>query len=167
MKRTILLFLVLGTLFCAFGCDRKDEIESPVNFYYFTDPVNYNVATGVISAEIRDQSGHRDLLSLLNLYVKGPVTSGFRSPFPAGIQVLKIDCQPSSTVVRMNDAFAALSGHNLTLACACISKTVMDLTGCTSVRIQTESLPLDANAYIEMTNRDFLFLDEYIPESQP
>ena len=167
MKKAILLLLILCVVFSAFGCSKQSEIKSPVNFYYCTDPVSYNSTTGVISSEMRDKSEFPDLLSLLNHYAKGPVTDGFRSPFPAGIQIINVDTNSSTAVVYMNDAFASLSGHELTLACVCISKTVMELTGCVSVRIQAESLPLDSNAYIEMTTRDFLFLDEYIPESQP
>jgi len=166
MKKSILLILILCVITSAFGCGRQAEIEAPVNFYYCTDPVDYNSPTGVISAEMRDQSGYSDLLSLLNLYIGGPESEGYRSPFPVGIQVLSVDCQTSTAVICMNDAFAELSGHDLTLACVCISKTVMELTDCASVRIQTKSLPLDSNAYIEMTSRDFLFLDEYIPEPQ-
>ena len=167
MKRTILLSLILCISFTAIGCGKQEEIKSPVDFYYCTDPVSYNSTTGVISAEIRDKSEYIDLQSLLNLYVEGPLTSGFRSPFPSDVQVLNVGFQASTAIVCMNDAFAALSGHNLTLACVCISKTVMNLTDCSTVQIQASSLPLDNNAYIEMNERDFLFLDEYIPESHP
>ena len=91
MKKAISLFLILCILFSAIGCSKKDEIKSPVNFYYCTDPVNYNSTTGVISAEIRDKSEYSDLLSLLNLYIQGPVTDEFRSPFPAGVQIININ----------------------------------------------------------------------------
>lgn len=167
MKRVLLLILILFLTISVLGCNRQDEILEPVNFYYCTDPVDYNTSTGVISPEQRDQSGYNDLQELMNLYLAGPNSDRFRSPFPIGVKIVSIDYQTTTTVVCVNDTYATLSGHELTLACVCLSKTVMDLTGCTAVRIQAESLPLDANAYIEMSGDDFLFLDEYIPETQP
>lgn len=166
MRQCISLLLAVSFFLALCGCGSSD-IVTPVNFYYCTDPVDYNTPEGVVSAEIRDADGYgKDFQALLNLYVKGPNSDGFRTPFPAGTNVVSIVITDLTAEICLNDVFASLSGHKLTIACVCMSKTVMDLTGCTSVRIQSESLQLDGNPYIEMTSQDFIFLDEYISETQ-
>ena len=147
------------------ACTKQIESESLANFYYCTNPINYNSLTGVISAEVRDVSGYDHHLDLLNLYIDGPTSAGYRSPFPDDVEVISMAREVSTVLVCMNSEFAKLTGHDLTLACACLSKTIIDFTGCTSVRISAQNEMLDANAYIEMADKDFLFLDEYLPQS--
>jgi len=48
---------------------------------------------------------------------------------------------------------------DLTIACACLTATVCDMTGVQSVTIQTENRLLDGNKSITMTWENILLLD--------
>ena len=165
MKRFIFAILALSLLLCLVGCSNND-VRVPVFFYYCTDPVDYNSSTGVISAEIRDRDGYGDdLVSILNLYLQGPESDAFRTPFSDDINTVSLLTNDSIAEVILNQQFSNLTGQDLTLACACISMTVMDLTNSETVRISSENAQLDGNDFIEMSRSDLLFLDTYTSEN--
>ena len=163
MKRFTAAILIFSFVLILCGCSSQRNVTEPVSFYYCTSPVDYNSPEGVISAEVRDKCDcGDDLLTLLNSYILGPETDDFSSPFPAGTRVLSVTVNDSTAEICLNDVFTALSGHTLTVASICICKTVMDVTGCNTFHIQTQTQDLD----IEMSGEDFIFLDDYTLQIQ-
>ncbi len=162
MKRfTAILLLLL----CLCGCARK-AIDIPVSFYYCTDPVDYNDPEGVISPEIREKAGYEnDLTALLDLYIRGPVSEGFLSPFPTGLQIKEITVLGDVSEVHLSSELSCLTGHRLTVACVCITMTVIELTGCERVRIRTLGSQLDGRDHIELSRQDLIFSDNYFFDS--
>ena len=162
MKRiqfTVIAVLLL-VLFCS--CGNRSDFRAPVNFYYCTDPIDYNTSTAVVSPEGREGFGYtEDPKALLDLYLQGPVSDGFRSPFPKGVYVDSIDCADAIVHLSLNSSFSQLSGSDLTLACTCVSMTVFDMTDCEAVRICVTGGLLDGKEYIELSRDELLFLDEY------
>lgn len=166
MKRLLCVTLIVIVVFHLYSCGNTD-IRTPVNFYYNTDPVDYNNPQGVISPEIRDRDGFsNDLTGLLNLYMQGPVTEGYLSPFPQGVNVDSISISDNVTDVYFSKELSTLTGYRLTIACVCISMTVLDLTNSQSVRIHATDALLDGSAYIEMTHQDLIFLDDYTEKAE-
>lgn len=166
MKRILTAIIVILLLIPFCGCEKSNDFRVPVNFYYCTDPIGYNSADAVISAEVREGEGYGEhVQAILELYLKGPVDDGFRRPFPAGVCVENITVADNQVTVFLSREFSQLADHSLTLACTCISMTVMDLTDCDMVRIQVADTLLDGNEYIEINRENLLFLDEYTPET--
>lgn len=162
MKRmmTVVMVILLVIPFC--GCKKGNDVRDPVNFYYCTDPVDYNSADAVLSPEIREGEGYGDdLQALLDIYLDGPITAGFRSPFPSGVYVETITSKDDLVTVSLSKEFAQLTDYTLTLACAGLSMTLMDLTGCETVRVQVTDSQLGGSEYIEMNHNNLLFLDAY------
>ena len=152
MKRIISIVLALLIPVSACGCAvSNSDIDAPASFYYRTDPVAYNTPTSVFSAEIRETADlNNNALNILNRYVAGPVSEGYLSPFPPGVNVDSIERNGECVIITMNDSFGSLTGVALTSACTCVVLTVIELIGCQEVTIQCQSAPLDGAASITM-----------------
>ena len=135
MKR-LLIFLIAVLLLC--GCGPQEEkILDPANFYYCNKTISYSSPEAVISHEIREASGLRNNWSaLLEFYLEGPADEHLFSPFPGGVTVECFTILNEQCTVTLSKEFSSLSGIDLTLACSCLSKTVMELTGQTTIEIK-------------------------------
>ena len=166
MKRLLSIIMTVVLLSFCMGC-KSEDIRTPVNFYYCADPVHYNDPQGVISPELRDRSGYQDdLTGLLSLYLQGPLSEGYASPFPQNVQLEAISVADSVTEIQFSKEFSDLTGHKLTLACVCVTMTVMELVPAQAVRIQVADTQLDGSDYIEMTSHDLIFIDDYTAQPQ-
>lgn len=158
MKKMICLLLVL-LLLCGCG-NNKDNMQTPVLFYYPNTTVSYNSSDAVISAEIREGEGYTsDIVKLLNLYLSGPLSDAYKSPFPSGTTAVSAFLADSTLTVELSTEFADLKGLDLTIACACLTKTAIALTGCDSTRIYVGDEKLDGNTYINLDVNDLLLID--------
>lgn len=162
MKKWISLLLIGAVLLC--GCtQRKPELQKPVNFYYLPAEYTFGVTDCILLSEQREGSGMDDLTELLALYLKGPVDPNLRSLFPAGTKLLELEQTDGTLYLTLSDSFASLQGHKLTLGCAAITKTCLELTDCTNVQIRAESATLDGQKFIEMNASSLLLLDNAEP----
>ena len=159
MKR-VFCILLLVLLFLA-GCDSQEEVfVDPVNFYYPKADVTYFSAEGVISREIREAEGHRqDYEYLLGLYLRGPESRELNHVFPQNAALIRLEISNNIATVILNDATARLTGLDLTIACACLTATVCDMTGVQTVTIRTDTQLLDGNKSITMNRDQVLLLD--------
>lgn len=159
MKRIIIFSLALLLLVSSLGCSRQeDSIDVPVEFYYRKATLSYNSEQAVLCSETRESSGY-DLTGLFNNYLQGPITDECVSPFPAGVKVLAIDQSGSSLSIELSAPLAELSDINLTLACACLCKTAIGLTQCTTVEISVPNATLNGSTSIIMDEQHLLLLD--------
>lgn len=162
MKRIICSLLLIICIFTLCACSQKETIRKPVEFYYCAETITYNSTTGVITPETRESDGmENDPEALIALYLKGPTHEGYYSPFPKNITVLNINFDPTVTTIMLSKDFSTLSGYRLTLACACLAKTVIGLTGCESVSIGAQDALLDGNTYIQMSEETLTLIDQY------
>ena len=133
MKRFFSLSLILALLLsgCAFG---REQFIEPVTFYYLkahSDRESYAAffGEGAIGSELREASGHRyDLNYLAALYLRGPTDPQLTPSFPSGSQVLEIGFERGTLHITMNTIPSQLNDMDLSVACACLSKTFMELT---------------------------------------
>ena len=133
MKHVFRLILVLLLTGCLIGCHYSEsgDILEPVEFYYPRNSASfvYGAADGVITAEIREASGHvGDLNYLISMYLRGPQDTALRSPFPAGCKLEGIRTEESTLHVFLSSEFATLEGTDLTLACAALARTCLSMT---------------------------------------
>ena len=168
MKRIICL--VTGILVCIIisACNTTDQhIQTPVTYYYQTATVDYKNPNGIITSEIQESAGYEeDFIYLTKQYLKGPTSSECISPFPDGTQLERLTILDDSVIVVLNTQFSELTGHKLTIACSCLSKTLSEMTGLDTVTISAKDTLLDGMPSITMTKNDFILTDDnqYIPD---
>lgn len=161
MKRMLILLLALW-LFPAFlGCSRPNPgIDGAVSFYYQRETTVYWQDDGVLRAEDRDVSAlNGDIKLILSEYLKGPVSGGNIQVFPAGTALLSIEILDETASLLLSDAFLSLSGLPLTIACACLTLTTIELTGVETVEIRTSGEFPDGSASIVMDLNCLHFVD--------
>ncbi len=162
MKKILCAFLAVLLLCALTGCNKeKSELREPVKFYYCLSDPAYGAAPGVIGHEARESAGHaQDFSYLLDVYLAGPESYTLRTPFPTGTALTGFSLDGKSAAVQLSTSFAKLSGISLTLACACITLTVWEISGAEQVSISVEGMMLDGNAQITMNRNSLLLLDD-------
>lgn len=164
MKR-ILCFLICILLCVSFtACSYYDaNIRSPISFYYRTQAIEYNEADGVIRPEIRESFGHEeDYIYLVTQYLNGPVSSECISPFPAGTTLEELDFLKDKVLITLSSHISLLSGPELSVACTCLSKTVLEMTGKEEVRIRSKGSLIDGKEYISIALDDIVLFDDQL-----
>lgn len=160
MKRFFCILLVFLLLLPLAACNQQEaDIQDPVNFYYRKqDPAHSDAA---ISRELGEAYGHReDYPYLIDQYLKGPTDEVLQRTFPTGISVVDLKIEGRSATLMLSDFFSTLSGLDLTLACACLTLTVCELTGTEQLTVRTQTTLLDGNKSITMAVKDIVLLDD-------
>lgn len=161
MRKLLSMILAVVFLLGLTACSSlNDKIQDPVNFYYRYESMNYGANPDVIGAEVYEAKDHRqDFEYLLSAYLLGPESYDFYTPFPDDTTLKSFNLRDGTAFIQLSSPFSALSGLNLTLACACITMTVCEMTGAQQVSISVANNLLDGKPQITMTPEDFLLLD--------
>jgi len=157
MKKTISILLVL-LLFA--GCV-PENVPGEVTFFYPRLDYTYNTSDSVIASEERDSEGYISTVYLLGIYLAGPLEETLTNPFPKGLEVLSAYTDSHTVYITVSDQMATLSGASLILACACLGKTGIGLTGTETAVIRCESLLLDGKSSITVSGDTILYTDGY------
>lgn len=161
MRRWIIILTVIVLLVPFFGCNKNTvEFQQPVNVYYCRRDVAYNTEDGVLYPETREFSGYEDnLRSFLNQYLRGPGHEALYAPFSPNSWILDLTREADAVRVVLSVHFSLLSGQELTLSCACISKTIMEITGCQSVYLYLDGTQNNKDSAIIMSKEKLLLMD--------
>ena len=161
MKRILIILLTFAVLFSLAACSQEsEEIVSPVNFYYRNTTVTFGSESGVISAEVAESKDYGGkILDILNVYIKGPYKDNHRYTFPIETVVLSCTVSGDTAYIEVNNVLARLTGMDLTIACACLAKTTMELIDVTSVNISAADVNLDGNTSITISQDSILLSD--------
>ena len=158
MKR--LLCILLLTVFLLSGCQNQSGYDAPVKFYYQRAQVSYFTDNGVIDYEIHEAQGYStDYKYLLSLYLAGPEQPELKQIFPDNVTLVALELTENTAIVTLSDEIVRLTGLDLTIASACLSATVCEMTGVTSVTIRAANLLIDGNKSITMNRNHILLLD--------
>lgn len=135
MKRFFCLIAVVSMLLG--GCFRQaPQSNELVTFYYLQSQYQYGDSQSILGQEERQVSGHReDLRYLITLYLMGPTEEGLRSPLPSGTRILSAEQEEGSVTITLSEVPASMTDLAFSLACACLTKTCIELTGTDSVTI--------------------------------
>ena len=161
MKRAVSAILTVLIVIVLFGCAKgSNDYEAPVVFYYRPTSEAHKSTPPVFATEIRETANlSGDSLSVLNLYLNGPISEKCLSPFPAGVTAESITFDGTVVTVTMSNAFASLTGINLTIACAGIYQTMTPVWNCGEVLIQCNSMQLDGQNTISINHDSLIFTD--------
>ena len=162
MKKILIVVLAVAMLLPIFGCaEEEPEIVVPVTYYYRRAVISFESKTGIVAPEARESQGHEnDLTYLLNQYFNGPNDKDLHRTFPLGTQLVSISVSPQHTLITVSGHLASLKGIDLTIACTCITMTVMELTGTQKVEIKADRALLNDAESIIMDLDSLLMLDE-------
>ena len=169
MKRSISVILSFVLLFYLSGCDKQKnaELQVPINFYYCADPIIYDTEYGVIAPELRDADGYTDdLMHLLEMYLKGPISDHLKSPFPHNVSITQLTQNGDSFYVIFSEEFSELSGLEQTLARACFAKTIIEYTHVESIQFSYEGNATGGRQTVTIKPDSFLFSSETIISTQ-
>lgn len=162
MKKTVTLLLILATLFSLTACGQSEKIN--MVFYFRTAETTFDTNKGIIASENRTIQS-RDEQSILNEYLKGPKDENLHSPFPEDISLEDYISGLRRTTLVLSEHISQLSDHELTIACACIAKTVFDLTDTRSVEIKSAAGLVGGMQSIILMRNDLIIYDDYFPSS--
>lgn len=151
MKKNLCLLLSLALLLTLVGCG-KESVRVPGEFYYRRTATVYGTENGVIAPEVRELASiESDPEAILDLYLKGPVSIGLESPFPRDSRVENWQIQDRTLVLTMNEAFTAISGVELTIACVCITRTMLGILDVDQVRFLSEDTLLNGQKELTLS----------------
>lgn len=172
MKRVIAFLMCVFLMSSLWACaSRKEELKDPVNFYYLKvqlpDEIYHGTAESVITPELREgYEIKNDISKLISRYFNGPITDLCHTPFPSGTKLVSWSIDGTALFLTLSDPFAQLSGMDLTLACACLTKTCLGFGDFDTVSIQTETQMLDGKSAVIMSEDSLLMLDETVTDSE-
>lgn len=143
MKRWLLGAMTICLLLS--GC-RLDNGYETASFYYLD--ANYSSRmSDPIRGEQKEVTGHAgDLAYLMQLYLIGPSEEGLASPLPASCDLISIEDWGSVIQVKLSDTLGSLTESEFSLACACLTLTILDFTQAQAVTITsgTRKVSMDA-----------------------
>lgn len=168
MKRILCLFLSLSILFILLGCQNNDT-ETANTFYYPRNDFGYNQQenkfySSAIQAELRQDVPHQSSVQILGEYLKGPLDPTLYNPFPTDLTLADMTIEGEVMYITVSDHLASLRDIPLMLACACLAKTAMSVTGTTTVCISCTFSLLNGGKYIIMNADSIIFDDPVITE---
>lgn len=157
-----LISLVLVLVFLLSGCNTQDSYHaSAVNFYYIHNELEFGTESGVIQTTARTfETKSDDYTYLIEQYLNGPVTYDCVSPFPAGITLEELHWDQNRVQIILSPHITTLSGVELMVACACLTRTVTEMTGIHTVQIRSSSGLLNGEQALTLTADSFVYWDQ-------
>lgn len=146
MKKRLAVCLIL--ILCLAGCSwLRNDFEDTMIFYYRRAEYSYHAQEPVIVGERREVTGHRENTDyLVSMYLMGPLNKELSSPFPAGTRMVQTHLEEGKLSIELTDTGSALTDIRFSLACACLSKTFMELENVSSVTVISGSHSLTTTA---------------------
>ena len=161
MKHLLCYLLIVASLLCLYGCG-SEEISKPANFYYIRNGFTYGNEDSVMAFEVRSIAGFSREQEILSNYLEGPLdTNRLVSPFPSGLEITEFIYEEKNLHITLSTHITTLSKAQQTLACACIARTAMELTGVTAVYFQTDSANYARMDPIIINKDSVLLYDDY------
>lgn len=166
MKRWICFLLVILCL-PLWGCQEEETpLLDPFNGYYRRAELFHGSTDSVVAPlPIEGVGLKNDPMMLLNVYLTMETDPYYAPTFPEGTEILIMELEDGTADILLSSAISQLTGLDLTIACACLTKTVIELTGVDSVIIRARGTTLDGASYITMDLSSIYFLDDYVPET--
>ncbi len=161
MKSLRVLISLLLVLALFSGCAQTGVVQKPkepVNFYYCTRSEEHSQVDALILPEAREALGHTDDPQyLISLYLNGPLSYQYVSPFPHGVTLHAFSVNDGTADVTLSSQITQLTDFEATLAFACLTLTVKELTGTDRVTIRSQNGLINDNPSITLSPEQFAF----------
>ena len=147
MKRCLALLLLICSLLTFGGCKHTNGYLH--NFYYCRNSQDYQFISenSIISKETREVNVHSgNIHYILSLYLAGPIEEGLRIPLPKSVRLHSLQWDGDHLILTLSDLSDAITDAEFSLACACLTLTCQDYTGCSSVTVISGSRSATMNA---------------------
>lgn len=139
MKRLFCLMIAV-ILFLLPACTETVGEAENITFYYIHNDIEFGSESGVITPTVvQIKNKTKDYRQLLDRYFNGPTNYDCVSPFPAGITLEDLQIDNNKVQLLLSPHMSVLSGVDFTIACACLTRTVIEMTGVQYVQIQIEN----------------------------
>lgn len=166
MKRFPAILLSIALIASLIACG-STTYHLPGTFYYISVEPDYESQDGVLAPETREIQGmENNPDAMMDAYFAGPESNNLASPFPRDTRVLRWEMDDGVLKLTMNEAFAQLSGVELSLACACATRTFLGLLPIEAVSFQVEDGLLGGEKSILMSNENIRVHDDSLNESR-
>lgn len=160
MKRLISLLLCAAMALSLCACTQHYP-EKSGKFYYRRIQPSYGTEDGIITPEIRKfPLMNNDFSQMLDSYFSGPESRNLESPFPRNTSVVSWEIQDEVLSLTLSEPFAALSGVDLTVACSCIARTMLENLPIEEVSIHVMSKTLNGQDHISLRPDNMSFVDD-------
>lgn len=165
MRKRIALLLCAALLLTLSGCSADTPMVEK-QFFYRRSGIDHASADGVIGSEGRDISAYSDTGAILQAYLSGPESQELESPFPRDSRVLSWELRNDTLHLTMNEAFCALTGIELTIACTCILRTMTGICPVTSIQFQAEDGLLGDEKVLTFSEGSVSLYDDSLDQSR-
>lgn len=162
MKKAVCILICLVMLFLMTGCGHADmQSATAVNFYYIHNELKYGTESGVIAPTVVNvQYDENDYQLLLEKYLNGPTNYELISPVPAGITLVDFQIVGEKALLVLSPHMGTLTGSSMTVALACLTRTVIEMTGMNAVQISIENQQINGADIITLTLNSFSLWDD-------
>lgn len=166
MKYKIVLILLSLALLIT-GCNKSHTTATnSVRYYYINHEVEFGSESGIIVPTVREIEGSADdYFNLVSQYLNGPTSYDCISPFPAGTTLEELNWDQNRVQIVLSPQITTLSGLDLMVACACLTKTVTELTGINTVQIRSSGGLLNGEQVITLNSDSFMLSDQSTPHN--
>ena len=160
MKKHLSFLLICATIILLVGC-AAPSIKDPGNFYYKPTGEFSAEDSRVIKAERRETDGiNTNIMDLIAVYLQGPLDDSLESPFPKNTTIEKCTQMDDTLILILSPEFAELTGVDLTIACAALTKTVTELFPIQRVNFQTRNALLNGEHSITISKNGMQLVDD-------
>lgn len=166
MKKAMVFLLLFVIVLSHCACLFPTTDPHAVTFYYVKDNEKFDGISDIIVpfypiTEIPIDN----YTELLKLYFNGPTNYSCYSPFPAGTTLEDLYITRSKAKLTLSPHFATISDVELTIACACLTRTVIGMTGVNSVQILVNGAQLCGEDSLTFNRNSFTYYDD-LPANQ-
>ena len=161
MRRIFCLLTAICCMLGLIGCSAQNAApEDSIAVYYRKATPVYGTDDGMIASGRMDLTNHTgDYVYLLEQYLRSSPGEEFADTFPDGTSVINFQLEALTAKVVLNSRITQLSGMDLTIALTCLTRTVMDLTGCHEVILSARGALLNGENFITLNQDSFLLID--------
>ena len=165
MKYKFFILLIILIILMV-GCSKDNSVTNrSVHFYYTQNELEFGTESGVIVSTERAIDGDpNDYFYLLSQYLNGPTSYDCISPFPAGTALEELNWDQNRVQIVLSPHITTLSGTDLMVACACLTKTASELIGINTIQIRSSSGLLNGEKVLTLTSDSFMYWDQTSPQ---